>query len=74
MRTPPPRAYIHPLARSLADKWHGPQPVPTLPCPALPACPALPCLPRSGWGYMLSRDLAEFIATTALMYAAIPER
>ncbi len=28
----------------------------------------------AGWGYMLSRDLAEFVTNTALMYAAVPEK
>ncbi|PSC73855.1 putative beta-1,3-galactosyltransferase 16 isoform X1 isoform B [Micractinium conductrix] len=28
----------------------------------------------SGWGYLLSRDLAEFISNTAHMYAAIPAK
>ncbi|KAL4425861.1 hypothetical protein ABPG75_009877 [Micractinium tetrahymenae] len=28
----------------------------------------------SGWGYMLSRDLVEFLVNTAFMYAAIPEK
>lgn len=29
---------------------------------------------HSGWGYLLSRDLAEFISNTAHMYAAIPAK
>ena len=28
----------------------------------------------AGWGYMLSRDLAEFVTNTALMYAAVPSK
>ena len=28
----------------------------------------------SGWGYMLSRDLAAFISNTAHMYAAMPDK
>ncbi|KAI3438546.1 hypothetical protein D9Q98_000974 [Chlorella vulgaris] len=28
----------------------------------------------SGWGYLLSRDLAEYISNTALMYSAIPDK
>eukprot|EP00887_Chlorella_sp_A99_P004734 scaffold4.g4734.t1 len=28
----------------------------------------------SGWGYVLSRDLAEFITNTALMYTNLPDR
>ena len=28
----------------------------------------------SGWGYILSRDLAELITNTALMYAAVPQK
>jgi hypothetical protein len=28
----------------------------------------------SGWGYMLSRDLADLISRTALLYAAAPQK
>lgn len=28
----------------------------------------------SGWGYMLSRDLADLISSTALLYAAAPHK
>ena len=40
----------------------------------LPVRGPLPPPACSGWGYVLSRDLAEFITNTALMYAALPEK
>jgi len=42
----------------------------------LPSCrehpSALP--PCSGWGYMLSRDMAEVVTNAALLYASVPEK
>jgi hypothetical protein len=43
---------------------------PCVPC----TCPPPSHCRRSGWGYMLSRDLAEYISNTALMYSAIPDK
>lgn len=45
-----------------------------VPPPARQQEPSPLALLRSGWGYLLSRDLAEFIVNTAFMYAAIPEK
>lgn len=41
----------------------------------LPSLTVAACIPAdSGWGYMLSRDLAELISNTAITYTAMPER
>lgn len=62
-----------------APKEQAPRPsasrrVASTPAAAAPRPPRCPLPSCSGWGYVLSRDLAEFVSNAAQLYAAVPAK
>lgn len=68
---------VHAKDIKATTAWHmhvytseAPMALNRAPCLSSP----FPASSRSGWGYMLSRDLAEVINNAALLFASVPDK